>query len=280
MRVRFVIPHLLAGAFVACAPGATAGMSPDPTGLWYDPDESGWGLSLVQQGDIVFAALLVYDESHRAAWYAAPAMQPSTLFVPGGAQSTSDASGVLYRTSGPWFGAPFDRTQVSAAPVGQMRVTYTGADGQALSVTYTIDGRDVAKTVRPQTWSGNRARLEGAYAGGLYVPAHTGDCPPIDVMGARTSTLQVQPNAQPDGVRITWGTGIDTVCLLEGAYAQSGQLGALTGTLMCGPVAGVMPMGAVRVTGMQVSEHGFAGLATLSRDGCTYRGHFGGVATN
>jgi len=26
-------------------------MSSDPAGLWYDPDEGGWGLGMTQQGD-------------------------------------------------------------------------------------------------------------------------------------------------------------------------------------------------------------------------------------
>src|SRR4051812_29899797 len=110
-------PPLIA-LLLTCSSGTFARMSPDPSGLWLDPSESGWGLSLTQQGDKIFAALFVYDEVHTPTWYVASDMEPATIFTPGGALS-NDASGTLYRPSGPWFGGTFDPALVSVLPAGQ-----------------------------------------------------------------------------------------------------------------------------------------------------------------
>src|SRR5258707_9007695 len=41
------------------------------TGLYFKPDESGWGLNLVEQGNTLFGTLFVYDTSGRPKWYSA-----------------------------------------------------------------------------------------------------------------------------------------------------------------------------------------------------------------
>ena len=44
----------------ALAPAGSAS-SLNYTGMWWNPDESGWGINVVHQGDIVFATLFTYD---------------------------------------------------------------------------------------------------------------------------------------------------------------------------------------------------------------------------
>ena len=269
---------LLPALMLACSSTALARMSPDPTGLWFDPAESGWGLSVTQQGDKVFAALFVYDDAHKPTWYVASDMEPAALV---GGSLSNDADGTLYRASGPWFGGPFDPALVTVSPAGQIHIAYSSTDAQSLELAYTIDGRSVTKTVHPQTWSTNRPLIAGMYAGGLYLPNHSGTCSPVNFTGnASAVIMQAGTNAQLEGVRFMWGTGSDTGCLLEAGYSQHGQLGALTGLLFCGPIGGPTLTATLQVTNLLVSEHGFSGPATMTRDSCTYTGHFGGVATN
>src|SRR5213080_2378936 len=92
-------------ALALAAPAAAAGMSPDPTGLWWVPEESGWGLSLVQQQDSVFAVVFVYDDARRPVWYVATARDSGAHLDPTGEEIFA---GTLYRASGPWFGGGFD----------------------------------------------------------------------------------------------------------------------------------------------------------------------------
>src|SRR6185369_9779242 len=39
--------------------------------LWFPPNEGGWGLNLIEQGDTAFATLFVYDAQNRPHWYSA-----------------------------------------------------------------------------------------------------------------------------------------------------------------------------------------------------------------
>jgi hypothetical protein len=37
--------------------------------MWWNPNESGWGLNLTQQGDTIFAIWFVYDVAKRGTWF-------------------------------------------------------------------------------------------------------------------------------------------------------------------------------------------------------------------
>ena len=84
------------------------------TDLWWNPSESGWGVQLLQEADVIFATMYVYDASNVPTWYVA------LLNYAGNNQYT----GALLATHGPWFGNPsFNPGLVSNRVVGQM--TYT-----------------------------------------------------------------------------------------------------------------------------------------------------------
>lgn len=256
-----------------------AALTPDPTGLWFDPAESGWGLGLAQQGDTVFATLFVYDDAHRPAWYVAPSMKDD------GRETFAAAppvfAGILYRTAGPAFGGAFDPHAVSSAPVGTLSITYTDASGTRLPLQYTIDGIQVSKTVQRQTWGDNRIGLAGRYSGGLVVTtAPTAACPAIDFSPPSGVPFGIGIASGPlaDELRFTWGTGIDTLCQIDGTYTQQGQLGSVSGTLGCAPINFTLPRDiTAQVTQLVGNANGFSGAVTLRRGTCTYAGHIGGV---
>src|SRR5664279_1199043 len=95
-----------------------AGMTPDPTGIWYDPAQPGWGMGITQQGDTIFAVLFVYDASHKPTWLVASNVVDTGIELdPVGGQVFS---GPLYRTSGPFLSLihisePTRRTPISYA---------------------------------------------------------------------------------------------------------------------------------------------------------------------
>lgn len=120
----------------------------DYSGHWWNPSESGWGLSVHQSAtDQVFVAFYHYDSSNRPVWYVAPAGKWSTNFW---------WEGTLYRTSGPTLGsAAFDPALVSRTPVGFARLDFlngrhytvtTPSFGRAY-FTYEIDGVTFGKHV-------------------------------------------------------------------------------------------------------------------------------------
>jgi hypothetical protein len=113
----------------------------DYNGLWWNPQESGWGLSIHQSArDTLFATLFVYDAQNRAQWF---------TIQPGGWTSSTRWEGPLYRTTGPYFAGPFDPGQVLVQAAGQGVLEFDTAPGEATTArfTYTVDGVTTVKTI-------------------------------------------------------------------------------------------------------------------------------------
>lgn len=282
---------LFAGAsFTSNATSSTA----DPTGLWYNPAESGWGLTIAKQGDVAFAVLFVYDEAKHPTWYVASALHVGVESGPTPGSSATFYQGTLYRTTGPWFGGAFDPAAETMTDVGRMQLD-TNADG-TMQLAYVIDGTVYVKTVRRTTWDSNLTLLTGGtqvgdsvpYEGGPVITSMSPDtCPVLNLGGPADqmpSRFSVSPSPfGPSRAFVGWGTGIDTACVIEGAYTQAGQLGSISGHLRCGPIGTGVPSATdpqVDITDIVASEHGFAGGFTYQANGCTYTGHIGGVRTS
>jgi hypothetical protein len=256
------ISFTLGLAVAAMASGT--GMTPDPTGLWYDPAQPGWGLSIAQQGDTLFVVLFVYDANHNPQWFAASNVT-----------SAGDGfAGPLYRTTGPAFSSSAD-TALGVTAVGTIRLAYLQPAGN-LALDYTIDGTSVAKTIQPQTWGSNAGLLRGLYSGGLLIAPDAGCDVPAPLQ--HVTSFILAPGSSPDSISITWGTGIDTACQVNGTYAQRGQLGTLSGPILCGPIPNfIANVGTLAISQMAISPQGFSGLATYSNGSCTTAGSIGGV---
>jgi hypothetical protein len=109
----------------------------DYTDLWWNSDESGWGMAVAQQYGIAFMAWYVYDSTGKPTWY-----------VGTGAMNGSTTTATLYRTTGPAFGPTFDPTQVQAISVGTITVDFT--DPNSATLNYTVDGVSNTKAIARQ----------------------------------------------------------------------------------------------------------------------------------
>jgi len=126
--------------FLAASPPA-GGASParNYTALWWNPSESGWGLSITQHNSTLFAAWYVYDANG----------QPTWLVMPGGVWTTgSSITGALYSTTGPPSTGPFDAARVANTQVGSATLTFSAADRGVLS--YTVNGVSGTKAIQRQ----------------------------------------------------------------------------------------------------------------------------------
>jgi len=117
---------------------ATSPPAVDYTDLWWNPNESGWGMAIAHQFGNIFLAWYVYDASGKPFWYVAPSCTVSG----------SGCSGTLYRTTGPAFGPPLDPNKVQAFAVGAATVSFSDANNAVLS--FTVDGITATKTLTRQ----------------------------------------------------------------------------------------------------------------------------------
>ncbi len=131
------------GPLPSCEMGGTAPATPNFSDLWWNPAESGWGVNLQQQGNVVFATWFTYNDTGKGQWL----VMSDGEAVPGMPMTWS---GALYRTTGPALGTAWDNSKVKVLPVGQATFSFT--DGNNGTFTATVDGRTVAKPITRQVY--------------------------------------------------------------------------------------------------------------------------------
>jgi hypothetical protein len=114
--------------------------------LWWNApadSESGWGVNIAHQGDVLFATWFTYDSDGSGMWLVMSDGRP------GGANTYT---GALYRTTGPAFSSPsFNPSQVVATPVGS--ATFTFSDASSGSFRYTVNGLTQTKSIVRQIYA-------------------------------------------------------------------------------------------------------------------------------
>jgi pseudomonalisin len=125
-------------------------------GLWWAApagSESGWGINLAHQGDIIFATWFTYDLSGKFWWLSMTATQ----------NSGSTFSGALYQTRGPAFNAvPFNPAAVTQTQVGTGTLTFSDINNATFS--YTVNGISQIKAITRQVFGTLPTCVWGAQA--------------------------------------------------------------------------------------------------------------------
>jgi hypothetical protein len=123
--------------------------TPPPTGsnfegLWWKSpaeSESGWGINLAHQGDVIFATWFTYDLTGKAWWLTMSADKTGEGIY----------AGTLLQTRGPAFNAvPFSPASVTNTTVGTGTITFS--DGNNGTFAYTINGVTQAKAITRQVF--------------------------------------------------------------------------------------------------------------------------------
>jgi hypothetical protein len=194
----------------------------DMSDLWWNPDESGWGINLAHQNDAIFATIFVYGPDNRTRWYVAPAMvAPAVTGTIG--TPTYNFSGKLYETQGPALGTTFNPASVTNREVGTASINFYEV-GKGI-LTYAVDSQLVTKEIRRQTF--RQADIVGSYYGAVSGQSCSGGWS-LGLSGdiniqASGNTVAIQlPNIP--------GTG---VCTYTGIQSQEGRMGSVTGTYSC-----------------------------------------------
>ncbi len=239
--------------------GATT-FSTDFSDLWWNASESGWGVNVIQQNGILFATLFVYGPTGQPTWYVG-----SDVAYVGNSNGAPQFSGALYQTNGPYFAGPFDPSAVSNRPVGQISFAFSSTASGTL--TYSVDGTSVSKSIVRQTWADND--ISGTYVGATLGTYSIGCGDQAGYTEAPGLLIVTQ-----SGSNVSMIAQTPDSCTYSGTYGQSGRMGSINGTVSC-------------LNGKSGSFQAFeieAGITALagrgSADfgaGCTWSGKFGGV---
>ncbi len=113
-------------------------------GLWYRGEiESGWGVNVAHQGDILFVTWFTYDTDGTQMWLVASDVRRTT---------GNTYTGPLYRTTGPAFNAvPFNPSQIGVTPVGTVTLSFTDTNNGTFN--YTVNGISQSKPIIRQVFS-------------------------------------------------------------------------------------------------------------------------------
>jgi hypothetical protein len=253
----------LACALTLSGPTAWAtAVSPNYTDLWWNPAESGWGVTVTQEANVMFLTFFVYGPSNQPMWFTA------TLNQTVAGSDTSPFTGDLYQTTGPYYGASsFNPSTVVATKVGTVTFTPSGPGNAMLQ--YSVNSTQVTKQIQRQTLRSDS--LVGSYLGGTS-----------DVVTSGCLTPGPNPLVTEDGgvITITQPGGQTIIgaptCTFVGAYVQQGRMGSLNdATYTCTTGAA----GTIQFTELYVEQSGFVGKYTGhdSNTGCNFTGTIGGA---
>jgi hypothetical protein len=232
----------------------------DYTDMWWNPDESGWGANVVQQGDTIFVTLFVYDRDRNPVWFVAP----QVTYLSGGL-----FTGQLFQTTGPvYFQPPFDPTSVTVVPVGQL--TFDASTSTAAKLTYNVGGIQITKNITRLSWRTDN--LAGSYTGGRQ-GVWSGCGPALDGKVGSAATIGV--SEQPSGQVQIRDVGKGYTCNYSGLHSQSGHVGLITGTGVCDDNVGRF----LAATEVQVTQIMFSMRYRMEQIGteCVFEGYLGGV---
>ena len=133
------------GNFIGPSVITSGADSPGPlSGIWWNPNESGWGINFTQRRNNIFAAWYTYDAAGNAKWYVA-----SNCAIPSG---SSSCSGTLYQVEGPlFFGVQFDPTREVVTAVGSISIQFSGIS--SATMTYTVNGQNRTVAIQRQVFN-------------------------------------------------------------------------------------------------------------------------------
>ena len=129
-----------------CAIGGAAGASPNYQDLWWRSpagSESGWGLNIAHQGDVLFVTWFTYGGDGRGTWLVASNVART---------GNGTYAGTLYRSVGPPMNAsPWDPARVNRMPAGQVSFSFTDANNGVM--TSTLEGVTRSVPITRQVFS-------------------------------------------------------------------------------------------------------------------------------
>jgi hypothetical protein len=208
------IVHLMACAALGL-PAIAHAVTANYADWWWNDQQSGHGLNIGQQNDVLFVSWFTYDETGAGMWLTLSATLAGTR-----------ASGNWVRTTGPALGTPFDPAKITRTVVGTGTLTFGSLHDATLD--WTVNGKSGLVTLTRMSWATRSPN--GAQAGRIYL--NVAGCvggTPLNVPIGSTyttsgSTLTVVDDYRPTGTK---------VCTMTGTLVPSGSYLFVSGTYTC-----------------------------------------------
>jgi hypothetical protein len=243
---------ILCTALIFCPPAFSNTYQSDMSDLWWNANESGWGVTVLHQQEVIFLTFFVYGLDGRGSWYTAQGS-----YVSQNADSSYVFTGTMYQINGPWFGTTFNPAAVNARAVGSMTFT-TFLNSATLS--YTIDGVAVNKALTRFTVRNNNST--GEFLGAVS-QTQSGCKSPYPNGTFNTSVdFSVKNSATSFNMTIRQQNG--SSCTYTGSYKQAGRFGYSSGLYTC--TGGVF--GFYSVNEIEANAQGFLGRFSSDDNFC------------
>ncbi|HKU87097.1 MAG TPA: hypothetical protein VJV77_12250 [Casimicrobiaceae bacterium] len=251
-------------AFLAATAFAPAAAATDFTDIWFIPQESGWGMNVVQSDSFLFATFFIYGQDKNPTWYTALLTFDGTRYAGG-----------LYRTEGSFWASPWkpeehpDAVQVGTASF------QPGVDAYHATLAYAVDGvGSVSKQIVRQTLT--RIVLGGSYVGGQA--GSYSNCAESSQNGTYQDTFSLDVTHAVNGeAALTFAYKSGATCTLSGTLGQFGQLYDMPGaTYTC--TGNLVFTTSAAVYELKATAQGIEGrLAANLPSGCRESANFSAV---
>ena len=138
--------QVFASPMPTCTAGGTASAAPNYQALWWASpagSESGWGLNVTHQGDILFATWFTYAPDGKGMWLVGSRLARN---------GNGSYAGPLYRTIGPpWNSASWNPAMVAPTPVGSATLSFSDANNGTFA--YSVNGLAGSKAITRQVYA-------------------------------------------------------------------------------------------------------------------------------
>lgn len=260
---RHLAAALVAGALISTG-AAAQNVGTAFSDLWWNPAESGWGVNIDHQQDVMFLTFFIYRADKSPYWLVGifnrtgsnPLAAPPVVFT-----------GDVYETTGPVFSGPFDPAQAGNHKVGTG--TFSGNLTSA-TLEYTVNGVIVTKSIVRQTlrnldYTGDYLAATASTSVGCANAASN------NVTAVDNGTLTV---AQSGAAFQMTMRGKTATCTYHGTYSQQGSVGQVdSGSYSCDDSSS----GTFTMSSMQWTPFGMTASVAANNGACTLRGYLGGI---
>ncbi|HEY1327268.1 MAG TPA: hypothetical protein VGI14_10045 [Casimicrobiaceae bacterium] len=207
--IRRLLRTVLLGACLVALPARAV----DYTDIWWIPEESGWGLNVVQADNVLFLTFFIYGADTKPTWYTAILNWDGVAY-----------SGGLFATQGTYYALPWNPALRGVAQVGTATFQPDNLNAYQATLTYTVNNvGTVIKAIQRQTLA--PIALAGSYVGG-----QVGGYSNCAAAGSYTDTYDLGVTQTGGVATFTFNyADAQSVCTLSGPLEQHGQLYRIAG---------------------------------------------------